>query len=296
MMGYNKYKNLKITTKNDSIFIPKYRVFEAQEVLDIVPNFHVNKRMQYNEGKMIQAIKNGMIMLIRYTGEDDKGGGGERVLYPMNLGINKNTKNTLLRAWHVQGYSQSGGGSNKKVWRLFNVKNIEHMIFTGNFFRLPPKSYKMNDRVMTERTIQRADFNEIRRNQNKLIQTGKIEAEEETTMGKEITISKIDIKKTDQMIDLYNPWSSEIMEKTREQIGDDKLFKISIMKSILGNHWIFLIGAIGTINKSVKVFDGNELLGTYKTIESFTADEIDKHKRVKGKTSMDIYIFIEKKK
>ena len=128
---------------------------------------------------------------------------------------NKNTKNTLLRAWHVQGYSQSGGGSNKKVWRLFNVKNIEHMIFTGNFFRLPPKSYKMNDRVMTERTIQRADFNEIRRNQNKLIQTGKIEAEEETTMGKEITISKIDIKKTDQMIDLYNPWSSEIMEKTR---------------------------------------------------------------------------------
>jgi len=289
-----KFKQHKESTKNDSIFVPKYRVFESQEIMDIVPNFPINKRIPYNEAKLIQAIKNGMIILIKYEGEDDKGGGGERVIYPMNLGINKNTKNTLLRGWHVQGYSHSGGGSNEKVWRLFNVSNIEHMTFTGNFFRLPPKDYKMNDRVMSERTIQKADFNEIRRNQNKLIQSGKIESEEKTTIGKETTITKIDIKDTDQMIDLYNPWATELMQETRKQVGDDKLLKISIMKSVLGDNWIFLIGAIGTINKSVKVFDNKELKGTYKTIEAFTADEIDKHKRVRGKTSMDIYVFIEK--
>ena len=296
MINYNKHKKLKSSTKNDSIFVKKYKLFEdQQEVMDIVPNFPVNKRINYNESKMIQAIKNGMILLIKYKSDDDKSGGGERVIYPMNLGINKNTKNTLLRAWHVEGYSQSGNGSNEKVWRLFDTKNIEHITFTGNFFRLSPINYKQNDRVMTERTIQRADFNEIRRNQNKLIQLGKIESESETTIGSENTISKIDIQSTSQIIDLMNPWSDEIMIETRKKINDDKSFKMSVLKSVLGDDWIFLIGATGTINKSVKVYNGSDLLGTYKTIAAFTADEINKYKRVRGKSSMDIYIFVGKK-
>jgi hypothetical protein len=280
-------------TKYDKHFIPKIRLNEAQD-LNLIPNFPVNKAINYDQGKIIQAIQNGMILLLTYKGEkDDSPNGHERVIYPMVLGINKNTKNTLIRGWHLDGYSVNVGEITEKVWRLFNVDNILSMTFTGNFYRLPPAGYKMNDRIMTERTIQRADFNQIRRNQNKLVQSGKIESEEETTMHTKITISNIQVKNSGTELDLRNPWQNPLL---KEQQGEPKKVKISILNSILGDNWLAILGAIGSVGRSVKVYDeNNQVLGTYKTVDTFTGDDINKHRVVRGKSVFPAYIFEKKK-
>lgn len=287
------YEKLEESTKNDQIFIPYFRINEAQN-LDIVPNFPINKNMNYDQAKMVQAIQNGMIILIKYKGEKDtRSDGGERVIYPMVLGKNKNTGNFLLRGWHVDGYSVKEKRNAKKVWRLFNVSNILSMSFTGNFFRLPPKDYKMNDRVMTEKTIMRADFNQIRRNQNTLIQTGKIEAQEEVKMHTKESVPTIKVKITDQELNLDKPFDNEII---KDQKNTPNNVKISILKTILSNDYISIIDAIGNIGRTVKVVDEkNKQVGIYKVIDAFTGDEFIQKKNIQGQTKFKIYLFEKKK-
>ncbi|MCK9445760.1 hypothetical protein M0Q50_02580 [bacterium] len=288
--------------KNDNIYIPKLnnkRLNEAvQDMNDLVPGFPVNKEIPYNEALMIKAIQNGMIILIRYRGADDKWKGfRERVIQPMNLGKNKNTKNILLRAWHIDGYSVSEKKNVQKVWRLFNINNIKGMMFTGNFFRLPPKGYKMNDRIMTERTIAKADFNTIRRNQETLLRAGKIESEEKTSIStKDSIISTIHIKNTGTMLDLNKPWDNELVGKLKNK---PDAVKISILKTIFSNSYIAVFGAIGEKNKTVKVYEvqdkGNPtLLGSYKTVESFLGKDFNKYKRVQNISEYDLFEFVKK--
>lgn len=282
-------------TKGDTIYIPKrrYVLNEAQKIQDIVPDFPVNKRMKYDQALMVKAIQNGMIILISYTGEQDTWKGGrERVIYPMVLGTNKNTKNTLLRSWHLEGYSVSQKRETKKVWRLFNVKNIHWMMFVGNFYRIPPSGYKMNDRVMTEQTIAKADFNQIRRNQDALVRAGKIEEEEKVNISqKEKTgaPSIIEIKSTGTLLNLQRPWENELLNKK-----DAKNIKISILKTIFAGDYLAIIGALGKEGSTVKVYAEKKLLGSYKTVKSFMGDEFDKNKIIDGKTEFDLYTFVKK--
>lgn len=285
-----------LDTTKDTEFIPKFRINESnnQPIQDIVPGFPVNKRMKYERSKMIKAIKNGMVMLILYAGFEDKWKGGrERVIYPMVLGINKNTKNELVRGWHLEGFSVSQKKQTEKVWRLFATQNIKAMIFTGHFYRLPPKGYKMNDRVMTERTLARADFNTIRRNQDALIKAGKIEKEEEVNLAqKSVGPVKIQIQDTNTTIDLMNPWSNQILAKAKKQ--KDKI-KISILKTIFSNEYICVIDALGEKGKTVKVFDENKkLLGSYKTIISYTGNDMNKNRKVNGINEFPLYQFIKR--
>ena len=292
-IGKEYYPIITSPTKDDKIFVRKFRLNEQKSNMDIVPNFPLNKKMPYDQAKMVQAVQNGMILLIRYKGEEDQRvNGGERVIYPMVLGKNKNTGNVLLRAWHVEGYSVQEKRNTKKVWRLFNVENIESMSFTGNFFRLPPKDYKMNDRVMTEKTIIRADFNQIRRNQNSLIQAGKIEAQEETQMDTGIAVPNIKVKALEQQFDLSDPWSIDIL---RDKKGDADNVKVSILKTILGDNYIAMLGAIGTIGRTIKVWENNKIIGNYKVIDAFTGTDFPKKKNVKGKVIFKTYIYDGKK-
>lgn len=284
-------REIKESMKNDVVYSPKFRLNEDNS--NLVPDFDVNKTYKYDQKLLIKAIKHGMIITMLYKGEDDTSPNGhERTFCPLVIGVNKNTKNTLIRGWHLEGYSVNAQNNINKVWRLFNADNIKSMTFTGNFLRMPPKNYKMNDRVMSERTIQRADFNEIRRNQNKLIQMGKIETEEEAQINTKLTIAQIKAKNTGENIDLKNPWSNTILTGQEKNASN---IKISVLKTIVGNQFICIVGAIGTLNRSVKVYDNNMLVGTYKCLDAFTGDQFNQHQSVRNTSVMPIYVFEGKK-
>jgi len=270
------------------------RLNEDNNVLDpnIIPNFPINKPVKFDQSLMVKAIEYGLVILINYRGDKDKWRGGrERTIQPLVLGINKNTKNMLVRGWHLEGWLVSQKKETKKVWRLFKTDNIMTMTFTGNFFRLPPKGYKMNDRLMTERTIIRADFNRIRMNQNKLLQAGKIQDEEETTLGQKSStmVPRIEVTNTNTKIDLKVPWENEIMDQ--KQAANTK---ISILRSIFGREYIAVVGALGTVGKTVKVFENDVLKGNYKTIKSFIGSDFNKNRIIEGQNVFDLYVFNKK--
>jgi len=297
---FKEDKEYKFNPKEIRVFEPKtdwmsrMRLNEDNNVLDpnIIPNFPINKPVKFDQSLMVKAIEYGLVILINYRGDKDKWRGGrERTIQPLVLGINKNTKNMLVRGWHLEGWSVSQKKETKKVWRLFKTDNIMTMTFTGNFFRLPPKGYKMNDRLMTERTIIRADFNRIRMNQNKLLQAGKIQDEEETTLGQKSStmVPRIEVTNTNTKIDLKVPWENEIMDQ--KQAANTK---ISILRSIFGREYIAVVGALGTVGKTVKVFENDVLKGNYKTIKSFIGSDFNKNRIIEGQNVFDLYVFNKK--
>jgi hypothetical protein len=233
--------------------------------------------------------------LLLYSGDKDKWKGGrERHIHPMVLGINSNTGNELIRGWHLEGFSVSQKKETKKVWRLFKASNIKAMIFTGNFYRLPSKGYKMNDRIMTERTIARADFNTIRRNQEALIKAGKIEKEEEVKIQaqQQVGTAKISIKKTETILNLKQPWENELIKSSKNKPND---VKITILKTVFTNDYIAVLGASSEPGKTVAVYDENKkLLGSYKTIISFTGDKFRQNTKVQNISEFDLYTFEKK--
>lgn len=294
-------KEYKFKPKDIKIFGPK--VNESQQIdPNIIPNFPINKPVKYNEDLMKKAIKYGLVILLNYRGEKDAWKGGrERTIQPMVLGQNKNTKNILVRGFHLEGWSVSQRAETKKVWRLFKTENIVSMTFTGNFFRLPPQGYKMNDRIMTERTLAKADFNEIRRNQNTLLKGGQIQAEEETTISKATGgVTSIELSNSNSKLDLKNPYKNLLINKKNlDQVRflkdtSTQSMKFSVMRSMFGGKYLVIVGAIGTIDRQVKVYDGKNLIGNYKTIKSFLGSDLDKNKIVDNQNIFDLYVFNRK--
>jgi len=153
-------------------FVPR---FSLKNVRDIA-NIPINEPVKYSDELMIKAIKYGMIFLLNYKGEKDSHfAGHERVIYPMVLGRSSKGK-TLLRGWHLNGWSVSQKRHINKIWRLYRTDRVLSMTFTGSFYRLPPNGYNMNDKGMRGGMIARADFNEIRRNQQNLVKQDKIQS------------------------------------------------------------------------------------------------------------------------
>ena len=298
---FQEDKEYKFNKKDIKIFGPK--INEAQQIdPNIIPDFPINKPVKFNQNLMKKAIKYGLVILINYRGDKDKWRGGrERTIQPLVLGVNKNTKNMLIRGWHLEGWSVSQRADTKKVWRLFKTDNIVSMTFTGNFFRLPPQGYKMNDRIMTERTIARADFNEIRKNQDSLLKGGKIQAEEETTIAKPSGgVVSIELTSSNSKIDLKNPSKNLLINKKNlDQVrflkdSNTLSIKFSVMRSMFGRKYLVIVGAIGTNDRQVKVYEGKKLLGNYKCIKSFLGSDLGKNKIVDGQSIFDLYVFNRK--
>ena len=298
---FEEDKEYKFNPKDIKVYGPKLN--EDQQIdPNIIPNFPINKPVKFNEELLKKAIKYGLVILLSYRGDKDKWRGvRERTIQPMVLGVNKNTKNMLIRGWHLEGWSVSQRADTKKVWRLFKTDNIVSMTFTGNFFRLPPQGYKMNDRVMTERIIAKADFNEIRRNQDILLKGGKIQPDDETTISKTSGgVISIEITNSNSQIDLKNPYKNLLINKNNlDQVRFLKdtntlSMKFSVMKSMFGNKYLVIVGAIGTINKQVKVYDGKKLIGNYRAIKSFLGSDLNRHKIVDNKSIFDLYVFNRK--
>lgn len=269
-------------------FIPR---FSLKNVKDI-NNIPINKPIKYSDDIMSKAIKYGMIFLINYKGEEDKHfAGHERVIYPMVLGRSSKGK-TLLRGWHLNGWSVSQRRHINKIWRLFRTDRILSMTFTGSFYRLPPSGYNMNDKGMRGGIIARADFNEIRRNQQNLVNQNKIQNREEVEMGdEERKFVSIRVKDTKTQLDLTKALENGYINTVKDQAG----LRLSFLRSIYGNKYIAILGALGQPGNTVKVFtDQGTQVGVFKVMDSITGQVLKSIKNVKGNTVYDLYLFDKK--
>jgi hypothetical protein len=272
----------------DHEYIPR---FSLKNVKDIA-NIPINQPIKYSDEVMTKAIRYGMIFLINYKGAEDKHfAGHERILYPLVLGRSSQGK-VLLRGWHLNGWSVSQRRHINKIWRLFRTDRILSMTFTGSFYRLPPSGYNMNDKAMRGGFIAKADFNEIRRNQQALVNQNKIQNREEVTIGeKDKTFASIQVKETDTQVDLMKPFENSYINNNKDMAG----LRISFLKSIYGNKYIAVLGALGQPGNTVRVLtDKQNNLGIFKVMDSITGDVLKSIKNIKGNAIYDLYMFDKK--
>lgn len=274
--------------KEDNEFIPR---FSLKNVKDI-GNIPINEPIKYNEQTLINAIKYGMILMINYKGENDNHfAGHERVIYPMVIGRSSKGK-ILIRGWHLNGWSVSQRRHINKIWRMFRADRILSMTFTGSFYRLAPAGYKMDDKGMRGGIIAKADFSEIRRNQQSLVNQNQIQAREEIEMGTpDQKFSSIIAKDTETQLDLLKPMENAILSAEK----DINMIRMSFLKSINGNKYIAVMGALGQPGNTVKVKnDKGTQLGVYKVLDSITGQVLKSIKNVKGNAVYDLYLFDKK--
>ena len=272
----------------DNEYIPR---FSLKNVKDI-SNIPINKPIKYSDDVMAKAIKFGMIFLINYKRKEEKHiDGQERVIYPMVLGRSSKGK-TLLRGWHLNGWSVSQKRHVNKIWRLFRTDRILSMTFTGSFYRLPPSGYNMNDKGMRGGFIAKADFNEIRRNQQNLVSQNKIQNREEVTMGdEERKFVSIRVSETATILDLTKAMDNAYINNIKDMAG----VRLSFLRSIYGNKYIAILGALGQPGNTVKVFtDKGTQVGVFKVLDSITGQVLKSIKNVKGNTIYDLYLFDKK--
>jgi len=272
----------------DNEYIPR---FSLKNVKDIA-NIPINEPIKYSDEVMRKAIRYGMMFLINYKGEKDKHfAGHERVIYPMVLGRSSQGK-VLLRGWHLNGWSVSQRRHINKIWRLFRTDRILSMTFTGSFYRLPPAGYNMNDKGMRGGIIVKADFNEIRRNQQALINQNKIQNREEVTIGQpDKTFASIQVKETETQVDLMKPFENAYVNNNKDMAG----LRISFLKSIYGNKYIAVLGAMGSPGNTVRVLtDKQKNLGIFKVMDSITGDVLKSIKNIKGNAIYDLYLWDKK--
>lgn len=281
-------KNENFDLIEDNEYIPRFNIKSAKEIA----NIPINEPIKYSDDIMIKAIKYGMIFLLNYKGEKDKHfAGHERVIYPMVLGRSTQGK-VLIRGWHLNGWSVSQKRHINKIWRLFRADRILSITFTGSFYRLPPAGYNMNDKGMRGGIIARADFNEIRRNQQNLVKSNQIQDREEVTLGEETRkFVTVRVKTTETQLDLTKPLENAYINNSKDIVN----LRVSFLKSIYGNKYVAILGALGQPGNTVKILDEKGInLGVYKVLDSTTGATLKNIKRVKGNAVYDLYLFDKK--
>jgi len=274
--------------KEDREFIPRFSLKSFRDF----ENIPINEPIKYDENIMIKAIKYGMIFLISYKGEEDNHfAGHERVIYPMVLGRSSKGKQ-LLRGWHLNGWSVSQNRKIEKIWRLFRTDRILSMTFTGSFYRLPPAGYNMNDKGMRGGIVVRADFNVIRKNQQNLVKSNVLQNRDEVSLGSEdrkfVTIK---IKPTETKLDLTKATENSYINN----IKNTENVRISFLKSIYGNQYVAILGAMGQPGNTVKILnDKGKNLGVFKVLDSTTGKILTSIKKVRGNNIYDLFIFDKK--
>jgi hypothetical protein len=286
----NQGSILESLIKEDKDFIPRFSLKDV-EIFNDLP---VNQPLKFSNDLIIKGIKYGLIFLINYKGAKDKNfAGHERVIYPLVLGRSSKGKQ-LLRGFHLTGWSVSRNTTVDKEWRLFRTDRVLSMTFTGSFFRLAPEGYQPNDKGMRGGIIARADFDEIRRNQDKLVKDQQIQNREDVSLEQKEKnkISTIIIEDTNTQVNL-----NEFMENPIVQEVDDlDNLRVSFLKSVYGNRYLAVLGAIGRPGNIVKVkTDKAKVLGNYKVMDSAIGRDLKKVKNVKGNAIFDLYKFIEKR-
>lgn len=272
----------------DNEYLSKFSLKNVKEI----SNIPINEPIKYSDEVAIKAIKYGMIFLINYKGaKDTHFSGHERVLYFMVLGKSSKGK-TLLRAWHLNGWSVSNKRHINKIWRLFRTDRILSMTFTGSFYRLPPTGYNAKDKGMTGGIIISADFNQIRNNQQTLISQNKIQDREEITLGSdERKFASVQIRETNTILDLNKPFENAHINSSKNKLT----IRITFLKSIYGNKYVAILGALGQPGNTVKIFNkNNKEIGVFKCIGSINGKILKSIKNIRGNNIYDLYIFNKK--
>jgi hypothetical protein len=272
----------------DNAYVPRFKLKNASDIAKIP----INEPLKATEEIITKAIKYGMIFLINYKGEKDpKFMGSERVIYIMVFGRSSKGK-LLIRGYHLNGFSVSNNRHVTKIWRMFRYDRILSMTFTGSFYRLPPSGYNALDKGMRGGIIAKADFNEIRKNQQALLKAQEIQNKDDITLGDEdrkfITVK---VTTTDTKLDLNNALDNSYVNNMKDIAN----IRISFLKSIYGNKYIAILGALGEPGNTVKAInDKNINLGVFKVLDSISGDTLKKIKRVKGNAIFDVYLFDKK--
>lgn len=281
--------------KEDNSYVPRFQLKNAKKIEDLP----INEPLKPTEEIIRKAIKYGMIFLINYKGEKDpKFMGSERVIYPMVFG-RSSKGNLLIRGYHLNGWSVSNNRHVEKIWRMFRFDRILSMTFTGSFYRLPPSGYNMNDKGMRGGIITRADFNEIRKNQQTLVKAQEIQNRNEVTIDPQ-RIGTIRIKSTNTQIDLNKPMENPYISRQK----DLSTMRITFLRSLYTKRktgsppeydYVAVFGLIGKKDNQCRLKDEkNNDLGTYRVLDSIVGDVLRKIKLIKGNPIFNVYIFEEK--
>jgi hypothetical protein len=268
--------------------VPRFSLKNVREIADLP----VNEPIRPTQDIIIKAIKYGMIFLVSYKGaKDSLPAGHERVIYPMVLG-RSSKGNLLLRVYHLNGWSVSTNRHIEKIWRMFRLDRVLSITFTGSFYRLPPAGYNMADKGMRGGIIARADFNEIRKNQDTLVKANKIQNKDDVTLSEEgRAFIAVRIKSTDTKLNLMTPFENAYINNVK----DVKNIRISFLKSIYGNKYIALLGAMGKPGSTVKLLDEKGVnLGVFKCLDSISGETLKRIRNVKGNREFDVYVFDKK--
>jgi hypothetical protein len=274
--------------KEDNIYVPRFNIKNAREIEDVP----INKPMKPDMDLIIKAIKYGMIFLMNYKGaEDNHFAGSERTFYPLVIGKSSEGK-LLIRGYHLTGWSVSSNRQVKKTWRMFRLDRVLSMTFTGSFFRLPPAGYNMNDKGMRGGIIARADFTQIRKNQQTLVKANQIQDKDEISLSdSERKFITIRINDTETEVDLKTPLENQYISNS----VDVKDLRVSFLKSIYGNKYIAVMGTYGQAGNTVKVLDDKGYnLGVYKVMDSIDGDKVKRIKNIKGNSVYKLYLFDKK--
>jgi len=286
----NQDSILNVLLKEDKDYIPRFTLKD----LEIFNDIPVNQPVKYDDEIIIKAIKYGLIFLMNYKGaKDNNFAGHERVIYSLVLGRSSKGK-TLLRGFHLTGWSVSKNTTVNKEWRMFRTDRVLSLTFTGSFFRLAPEGYQPNDKGMRGGIIARADFDEIRRNQEKLVSENAIQDRKEVSIEQDEKdkISTIIVEETDSEVNI-----NDFMENAYiQQVEDLDNLRVSFLKSVYGNTYVAVIGAIGRPGNIVKVkTKKSKVLGNFKVLDSATGRDLKNVKNVKGNAVFDLYTFVEKR-
>lgn len=272
----------------DLEYIPRFTLKGAKEI----SNIPINQPIKPTQDIIIKAIKYGMIFLVSYKGkEDNLPSGHERVIYPLVIG-RSSKGNILVRVYHLNGWSVSNNRHIDKIWRMFRLDRVLSITFTGSFYRLPPSGYNMNDKGLFGGIIARADFNEIRRNQQSLVKANQIQNKDEVTLSEDDrTFVSVRVKSTETQLDLNKALENPYVNNVKDIAN----VRISFLKSIYGNKYIALLGAMGKPGNTTKLINEKGInLGVFKVMDSVSGSVLKRIRNVKGNSLFDVYIFDKK--
>jgi len=278
----------KYELSEDREYIPRFTLKGAKEI----SNIPINEPIKPSQEIIIKAIKYGMIFLISYKGQKDNlPAGHERVIYPMVIGRSTKGK-ILIRGYHLNGWSVSANRHIDKIWRMFRLDRVLSVTFTGSFYRLPPAGYNMNDKGMRGGIIAKADFNEIRRNQQNLVKSNQIQNKDEITLDSDNrTFVSVKVRSTETQLDLNNALDNPYVNNVKDIAN----VRVSFLKSIYGAKYIAILGAMGKAGNTVKLLNEKGInLGVFKCMDSISGSMLKRIKNVKGNSVYDVYIFDKK--